>query len=62
MPPTRGAAWVGEIDGTLACYVVFSGDVFEVKSKSGLFMGKLASTVSFVKPSVGRCSLTVKGR
>lgn len=31
MPPTRGASWMREIDGGLACYVVFAGDAFEVK-------------------------------
>jgi threonine dehydrogenase-like Zn-dependent dehydrogenase len=36
MPPTRGASWMGEIDGGFACYVVLARDTFEVKVEERL--------------------------
>lgn len=54
MPSTGGASGIWKVDGGFACYLVFSGDAFEVKVEEWLVHGQAASTVSFVKPTVGR--------
>lgn len=36
MPPTRGASWMGGIDGGFHCYAVLVRDAFEVKVEKRL--------------------------